>query len=266
MLYLNMENNLAKSSVKELDEKDTSLLNDSKYKKGNRKPKTKSSPYAKRVLLIFAILFGFILSGVAGYILGSQKCKQKSDAIEVSDLKESSTPTLQPLPTDTVPETIPTTEPENEWTMFTHPTAGYKMGYPTNWTKELFDIPGGSSQKYESLSIKSPDYRMFSDGYPFLEKGAQFFIQINITDYSTIDEIFNNNPLAPQIAFDIKITTVDDLEAIQYDYSYESSRATMTEFTKDNYHYIIKYQYVDDESRQDYWEEYQKLLTSFKID
>ena len=62
-----------------------------------------------------------------------------------------------------------------------------------------------------------------------------------------------------KIAFDKTTTKVDGLEAIQYDYSYEGHRATMTIFTKNGNYYTVRYRYVDNDSRQNNWDDYRRL-------
>lgn len=137
------------------------------------------------------------------------------------------------------------------------------MEYPASWTGGLDEIPEAIVQDYQDFSIESPDHQI-SEGYPVLEKGAEFFVRVEKTQYSTIDDIFNNDPLASEIAFDKTTTTVDGLEAIQYDFSYEGHRATMTIFTKNGNYYTVKYRYANNDSRQNNWDDYRKLLTSFK--
>lgn len=176
----------------------------------------------------------------------------------------SQSPTASPSPTDSVPNPTATSELINGWTKFTHPVVGYEMEYPANWTGGLNDIPEAIEQDYQDFYIESPNHQI-SEGYPVLESGAEFFIRVEKTQYLTTEEIFNNDPLAPEIAFDKIATTVDGLEAIQYDYSYEGHRATMTIFTKNDNYYIVKYRYVDNQSRQTNWDDYIKLLSSFKI-
>ena len=63
--------------------------------------------------------------------------------------------------------------------------------------------------------------------------------------------------------FDKTKTTVNGLDAIQFDYDYEGNRATITIFVNDGMYYTVKYRYVDSQSKQNYWNEYTKLLSSF---
>ncbi len=150
------------------------------------------------------------------------------------------------------------------WANFTHPVVGYSIEYPADWTGGLKEIPEDIVQDYQDFSIESPDHQI-SEGFPLLEQGAEFLIRVEKTRYSTIDDIFEEDPLAPEIAFDKMTTTVDGIEAIQYDTSYEGHRATTTIFTKNGDYYAVKYRYVDDDSRGNNWDDYRRLLSSFKV-
>lgn len=218
-------------------------------------PVSSSSP--KKPLVIVGVLLGFVLFGVGGYVLGMQKGSQTNTV-------DNTTPVPTQSPTDSVPKPTTTAEVIDGWTRFTHPVVGYTMEYPISWTGGLNEIPEAIVQDYQDFYIESPDYQI-SEGYPVLEKGAELFVRVEKTQYSTIDDIFNNDPLAPGIAFDKTTITVDGLEAIQYDYSYEGHRATITIFTKNGNFYTVKYRYVDNQSRQTNWNDYIKLLSSFKV-
>ena len=210
------------------------------------------------------MLIGLILFGVGGYLLVVQRGSQIANLETTSpNIKLSPTSELQPSPTFSAPTSISTTEVTGGWAKFTHPIVGYSMEYPASWTGGLIEIPEDIVQDYQDFSIESPDHQI-SKGYPVLEKGAEFLVRVEKTQYSTTDDIFNNDLLATEIAFDKTTTIVDGLEAIQYDYSYEGHRATMAIFTKNGNYYTVKYRYVDNDSRQNNWDVYRRLLTSFK--
>src|SRR3990167_6074629 len=92
-----------------------------------------------------------------------------------------------------------------------------------------------------------------------------YYLGTQKTTQNSIDDIFNSDPLAPDIAFNKTFTTVDGQRAIQYDYSYEGHVATMTIFTKNGIYYTVKFRYVDKNGKQALWNDYVKLLTSFRI-
>jgi hypothetical protein len=217
-----------------------------------------SSKPPKMPLIISGMLLGFILFGVGSYVLGLQRGSRiASVEITSPNITISPSSALQSSPKDSVPSPTTITEVTGGWANFTHPVVGYSMEYPVNWTGGLNEIPEAIVQDYQDFSIESPDHQI-SEGYPVLEKGAEFFVRVEKTQYSTIDDIFNNDPLASEIAFDKTTTTVDGLEAIQYDFSYEGHRATMTIFTKNGNYYTVKYRYANNDSRQNNWDDYRK--------
>ncbi len=221
-----------------------------------------SSNTPKKPLIISGVLLGFILFGVGGFVLGVQRCSKIASVESTSpNMLISPSSALQSSPTDSVPSPTTITEVTSGWANFTHPVVGYSMEYPASWTGRLNEV--FIVQDYQDFSIESPDHQI-SEGYPVLEKGAEFVVRVEKTQYSNVDDIFDNDPLAPEIAFDKTKVTVDGLEAIQYDYSYEGHRATMTIFTKNGNYYTVKYRYVDNDSRQNNWDDYGRLLTSFK--
>lgn len=261
-----MENNSQESSTTELKEPQTPPV--SKPQVGQYQqttPPVGSSPSIKKLLIIVGILLGFVLFYAGGYMLGMQRDSQANIVDKTTTTPtQSPTTSLQPSPIDSVPNPTTTSEVINEWTKFTHPAVGYAIEYPANWTGRLNEIPEVIEQDYQDFYIESPNHQV-SKGYPVLENGAEFFVRVEKTQYSTIEEIFNNDPLAPEIAFDKTTTKVDGLGAIQYDYNYEGHRATMTIFTKNGNYYTVKYRYVNNQSRQTNWNDYIKLLSSFKI-
>lgn len=207
-------------------------------------------PKVKYLLIGLVILVCFVIFGIGGYYLGTQK---KSP---------SSLTTETPYPTNLPP---PTTQPSvitNGWIKFTHPAIGYSFDYPTNWKGSMQEIPEGIKQDYQDFNIESPDHKI-SEGYPVLEQGAELFIRAEKTTKNSIDDIFNSDPLASDIASNKTFTTVDGQRAIQYDYSYEGHVATMTIFTKNGIYYTVKFRYVDKNGKQALWNDYVRLLTSF---
>jgi hypothetical protein len=220
----------------------------------------------KTPLIISGMLLGFILLGVGGCVLGVQRGRKITSVETTSpNITISPSSTMQSSPTDLVASPIKITEVTSSWANFTHPVVGYSMEYPASWTGGLDEIPEAIVQDYQDFSIESPDHQV-SEGYPVLEKGAEFLVRVEKTQYFSIVDIFNNDSLAQEIAFDKTTTKVDGLEAIQYDYSYEGHRATMTIFTKKGNYYTVRYRYVDNDSKQNNWVDYIRLLNSFKLE
>ena len=219
-----------------------------------------------RPLVIVGILLGFTLLGVGGCVFEEMR-GSKIKGVDLASPKATSSPlsTSQPTSSDSVADPTVITDLTNGWAAFRHPAVGYSMEYPASWSGGLIETPDAVVQDYQDFFIVSPDHRV-SGGYPVLEKGAELFVRVEKTQYSTIDDVFNSDLLAQEIAFARTSTTVDGLEAIQYDYSYEGHRATMTIFTKNGNYYMVKYRYVDNESRQNNWDDYLRLLNSFKAE
>lgn len=194
-----------------------------------------NSQMLKNPRIAGAVLIVIVLLFMGGYIFNKSPV-------------QPTTVSVQPSPDDSVQK--------KSWTTFTHPTAGYIVQYPSNWIGGIVN---------QDFSVKSPDYQMSSEDFPVLEKGAEFLIRVKKTNHSTIDDVFNNDPLASKIAFNKTTMTVDGLPAIQYDFDYEGYRATETILTKNGNYYAVMYRYVDDTSKLHYWNDYIRLLSSFKI-
>ena len=145
-----------------------------------------------------------------------------------------------------------------------HPVVGYLLSYPPNWKGGLQEIPQGSKQDYQDFNIQSPDYKFSTEGYPTLEQGSEVFVRAEKTDKSSIDDIYNGD-LSAEIGKNKIYTTVDNQQAIQFDFSYEGVEATMTIFLKNGIHYTIKLIYVGEIGKQAMWNNYLKLLNSFKV-
>lgn len=149
------------------------------------------------------------------------------------------------------------------WANYIHPEAGYSLRYPKRWKVTLTEVFKRSNVEYGSVYIKSPNFKL-ARPYPALEEGASFFIDVEETEKASIDKLFAEDPLAQHIAVNKHYVDVDGEEAIQYDYCYETHHATMTQFVKDGDYYTIQYRYVNKESKDQYWREYEMLLDSFK--
>ncbi len=216
-------------------------------------------PKVNYLLIGLVILGCFVIFGIGGYYLGTQKTSQNSKL-----------PVPSPTSTEAVSPTnilAPTTQPSvitNGWIKFTHPAVGYSFDYPGNWKGGIQEIPEAIKQDYQDFNIESSDHRI-SEGYPVLEQGAEIFVRAEKTTRNSIDDIFDSDPLAQDIASNKTFTTVDGQRAIQYDYSYEGHVATMTIFTKNGIYYTVKFRYVDKNGKEALWNDYVKLLTSFRI-
>ena len=222
-----------------------------------------SSKVLMKPSIISVMFLGIILLGVAGCVFGAQRGSEiTGDETTSPNITVSPLALRQSSPTDSVPGPDKTEDATIGWVNFKHPIVGYIMEYPASWSGGLIETPEAIVQDYQDFLITSPDHRV-SGGYPVLEKGAELFVRVEKTQHSTIGEIFNNDLLAQEIAFNRTSTTVDGLEAIQYDYSYEGHRATMTIFSKNGHYYTVKYRCVDNDSRQKNWDDYMRLLESF---
>ena len=218
-------------------------------------------PRVNYLLIGLIILVCFAIFGIGGYYLGTKKTSQNNKVPVSSPTSSATTETLSP--TNSV---VPTTQPSvitNGWIKFTHPAVGYSFDYPGNWKGGIQEIPEAIKQDYQDFNIESPDHKI-SEGYSVLEQGAEIFVRAEKTTKNSIDDIFNSDPLAPDIASNKTFTTVDGQRAIQYDYSYEGHVATMTIFTKNGIYYTVKFRYVDKNGKQALWNDYVKLLASFK--
>jgi hypothetical protein len=211
----------------------------------------------RKILLIIGILLGFVLFGFLGYYIGVNK-----QGLEmVSDFPIPTTSSLSPTTTS-----LPTVaELADGWNKFTHPTVGYTFEYPPGWSGGLVEIENPPEKVYEYFNVKSPDYKLHRE-YPSLKEGAEFSVTVKTTNEQTVDEIFDSDTLISHIAFNKSYVTVDSQQAIQYDFSYETDNATKTIFIKDDLHYSIGFRYVDKQGKQAGWDDYQRLLLSFKME
>lgn len=215
------------------------------------------------LLIGSVILICLVTFGSGGYYLGTKKNQQNNNAPIALPTSSATTEVLSP----TNPAT-PTTQPSvaaYDWIKFTHPVAGYSFEYPRNWKGGIQAIPEGIKTDYQDFIITSPDYKT-SEGFPFLEQGAELFVRVEKTTKDSIEDIFSSDPLASQIATGKTSTIVDGQRAIQYDYSYEGHVATMTQFVKNGIHYTVKFRYPDKDSKQALWNDYLKLLASFRTE
>ncbi|OGK09497.1 hypothetical protein A2767_03250 [Candidatus Roizmanbacteria bacterium RIFCSPHIGHO2_01_FULL_35_10] len=205
--------------------------------------------------LIAGVLVLLLVVGGGAYYLGTQKNNSINQATNINTKIQT-----QPSPTKMYSEPSPTTvTTKNGMIVFEHPKVNYTLEYPASWKGKTEPIP----QAYEVFIARSADYQL-SDGYPVLEKGAEFYVSVENSTEKSIDDIFNKDPLTLQIAYNKIKIIVDGVEAIQYDYSYEGYNVTMTTFLKNGKYYTIHYRYVDNAGKQLEWNTYLNLLKSFK--
>ncbi len=161
-------------------------------------------------------------------------------------------PTATPQPSET---------PLTTW-QFTHPENLYTLNYPIGWSHEVMARDGVTME----VIFTSPDYRM-SEGYPVLEQGAEFMIFRDPLPegVTSVEEYMNSNDLLNELAQNLTTIQVAGYPALQFDYSYEGVNAVMTIFIVNEELYNIRYRYVDQDSRGEYWDEYKTLLESFAM-
>ena len=162
------------------------------------------------------------------------------------------------LPTATVQ---PSETPLTTW-QFTHPENLYTLNYPIGWSHEVMVRDGVTME----VIFTSPDYRM-SEGYPVLEQGAEFMIFRDPLPegVTSVEEYMNSNDLLNELAQNLTTMQVAGYPALQFNYSYEGVNAVSTIFIVNGELYNIRYRYVDQNSRGEYWDEYKTLLESFAI-
>lgn len=165
-----------------------------------------------------------------------------------------------PCPTSVTPSAMPTTQqvPAKGYALYTNSIAHYKVEYPNNWS-------GGTSKTNRNdFSINSPDYKMNS-GYPYLETGASLAIYATSSRATDLKQYINNDPLLKQIAKNVIETTLAGLPAIQFDFSYEGTNATMTIAIDGNITYNVRFNYADSQTKAKYLPLYQHMLDTFSI-
>lgn len=210
--------------------------------------------------ILGVLILLFIVSGGA-YYLGTQKNCSTNQT-----LNNNTIASVQPALTQTDSNLDPSSANSmNDVNVYKHPKAFYTLEYPVNWNGSTEPIPSEVKQEYEDYNIRSSDYQL-SEGYPILEKGVEILVRVENSNEKTIDEVFNKDPLAPQIAQNKIKTTVDGQEAIQYDYSYEGQNATITVFLNNGKYYSLKYRYANNADMQSELNTYLNLLKSFKTE
>lgn len=118
---------------------------------------------------------------------------------------------------------------------------------------------------YEGVIIQSPDYRM-SAGYPILEEGVEILVSTKKADnFTSARESFEANPLAVEIAENVKDVEVDSRPALSYEYSYEGVNATMVDVLDNGLMYSIRFRYLDDTQKETHQETFDKVLESFSF-
>lgn len=160
------------------------------------------------------------------------------------------------------PSPQPSSSPIAQNTQFQHPVLGYLFTYPARWkiSTNKTSRPGS----YDYVTIKSPDYKL-SEGYPFLESGYSIAIRASDTSEVSVQALFNNDSLATSLAKNEHRLKVDGVDAIQFDYSYEGTIATVTMFVKDGVYYQIVYRYSDEALKNTDVKVYEEVLSSFKV-
>ena len=220
----------------------------------------KSIPYVITAVVLMVVgAFGFWLYQGAVLKQNESKVKEASEKLTI-------------LPSAEIPTSPPTSEPtqsekstaQDGFITYEHPRLGYTLKYPENWNGRTEKIPEGINQKYEDFIAESPDYKLSTEGYPILEKGAMMFIRAEETTDTDIDAYFDSTPLAREIAKNKKYFTLNSNKGIQYDYSYEGWNATDTVTISNGVVYLIKLRYVDDSEKQLFWKNYIDLLNSLK--
>jgi len=204
-----------------------------------------------RNLYTFLLL---IIIGLGSYYLGTLKNNQGDEV--ANTISSTPTPLVSLSPSSTP---VLTQQVQNGKIVFEGTKAGYRLEYPALWKATSEDVRG-----YEFVTIESPDFQV-SNEYPVLEKGYSISVDINDSDLKTIDDYFNSDTLTKSIARNKIKTTVGGIEAIQYDFGYETHTATQTELLKDGRRYTIQYRYVDTGSKQNEWNTYEELLKSFRV-
>src|SRR3989344_9491867 len=208
-----------------------------------------------RKLLMF--LFGLILLiifSTGAFFLGKIASKK--------ELKTSTTVTVL---------SSPTPAPSNaKYVKYEHPQLHYKLNYPLGWiatTEELAKRRGG--QVYSNFTTRSSDFQVGSfdnDGKHTSLKGGLLTLSAEQSIETNITDLFDKDELAKSIAFNKSNITVADVQAIQYDFSYEAAYGTVTVLLKNGVYYqvIYYYGYGDNAGKQTYWNEYSSLLQSFE--
>ncbi len=199
-------------------------------------------------ILVITILIG------AAYQAGKKSAPSKTSTPKPTATIAPRSPTSQPEVTDTL---SPTPMSNISWANYSCPF--YTLRYPGNWRVKSENL----GRNYQDFYAKSPDYKL-SETSPLLESGVEIFIRIKDSQYQTIEEEFNQDTLAKQIAKNKINVSVDGVNAIQYDYDYEGTIATDTRFIKAGRSYVIKLRYADEATKQNHWPIYTSLLSSFK--
>lgn len=213
--------------------------------------------------IILGALVLLLVVGGGAYYLGTKNSNSQNQATNIN-----TTPPIQPSSTQVYSEPNSTAiTTKNGVAQYQHPQSCYTLEYPASYKSETIpftdDRPGVQKPDCDDFVARSSDYQS-SEDYFDLEKGAEFSVGVENSTEKSIDDIFNKDLLGVQIAKNKVRTTVDGVDAIQYDYSYENHTATMTIFLKNGKYYTIKYRYVDDTKKQSEWDNYLNLLKSFK--
>jgi hypothetical protein len=173
---------------------------------------------------------------------------------------------LQEMTYDPTPEMIgKSTDGEK---LFKHPELGYSVDIPSGWTPRIYrTLAGAAVQPYEDVIFLSPDYEQTpSNVYvPIIAKGASIFIRGAETVYKSTQERFDNNPIAKRIAQNVQSVTVDGIPALQYDYTLNGENVTNITFVTGGKWYLIKYQYADDDAKEQYLSAFQQVEKSFRL-
>lgn len=210
------------------------------------------------LLIPTGVVIAILVVGFGAYYLGTQRNQSITQPQQIIS---------KPTTTPSVAQASPTSSPTSDSNLksYTHPTANYSFSYPSNWKLEFQQPVAGLENDLQlDLTIKSPDYALTTEGIEYLEKGVEVVIYRSKTNETSIDNKFETDRFAGQIASSKTSTTVNGQKAIQYDYSYESTQATDIIFIKNGVYYLVKLKYADMQAKNQNSPLYSNLLKSFK--
>lgn len=172
----------------------------------------------------------------------------------------------KPTPPNTTEQIAVVNESEEEtpkpktnkgWVKYTNQRNNYKVEYPNTWEYENVNT--------STIKVTSPDFKM-SQEYPVLLEGVQVYIFAKETTETSGKSSFDNDPLASDIATNVTETTLDGVDAIEYDISFEGTVATVTKAVKNGMLYTVQFRYPSKEDKASYDSVRQKILDSFLIE
>jgi hypothetical protein len=210
-------------------------------------------------LPILAVTLLLAVVGTGAYYLGKNS---SNTSFKVEDAPVIAQPSPTVMPSKVVDEVSitqpsPTIDETANWKMYTN-SSEFTFKYPSDWS--IASIP----TNFGYISLRSPDYVLNTEGIETLETGVELMVFTDTTTETSIDNKFEKDQFAGQIANSKTTTSVDGQRAIQYDYSYENTQATDTIFIKNGLSYLIKLKYPDSNTKNKYLSTYQGILESFK--